>query len=72
MLVFKVNFLKMLYKCLRIIFNNSEVFYTELKKKRKENYYSGRKINSGHITRKPTAGFVNAWFGWKSQWALSH
>lgn len=32
-------------------------------KKNERNDYSARKISSRHITRKPTAGFVNVQFG---------
>lgn len=35
MLVSKLNFLKMLYKPLKSIFNNGKVFYMELKKGKK-------------------------------------
>lgn len=46
----------MLYKPFRSSLNNSILYGGE--KSRKENYYSARKINSWHITRKPTAGSV--------------
>lgn len=53
MLVFKVNFLKMLYKCLRIIFNNSEVFYMELKKKGKKITIQEEKLIVGTLPESP-------------------